>query len=150
MSLEERRRKFEKDLASNLDSPGWTVIGVGGDPVWAYTLGLEYNFNHPEIIVFGLPCDVAHSILNDIGKLIKNDNLVYFENKDYYGIFKGFSAQFKCIKPTEHMGCAVSFYKPKSFSALQLCWPDEVGHFPWDNRFNPEFKKYQPLIGVDL
>lgn len=33
-------------------------------PGWAYTVGLSQTFEHPELILFGLPLDVAHVLLN--------------------------------------------------------------------------------------
>ncbi len=43
-------RMLEMHL-SRLDDIGWTFVGVAGRPAWAYTVGLTWNFDHPELII---------------------------------------------------------------------------------------------------
>jgi hypothetical protein len=42
---------------------GWHVVKIlekHETPGWAFSVGLYKNFNHPEIVVFGLNDEVAH------------------------------------------------------------------------------------------
>jgi hypothetical protein len=145
-------KKFADNLASNLKEPGWTVIGVGGseqEPSFCYTVGLWHNFQHPEIIVFGLPIQHGHSILNALGLRIKNDKLQFCEDQEYKDIAEGYPTRFRNVQPDEHFGVALKFYQHQSFKALQLCWPDKSCKFPWEEAFDPKMKKAQPLLQRD-
>ena len=62
MPLDPRQREGlpegDQNFLRIIDVCGWHVMMVGlreGDqgPAWAYSIGLHYNFGHPEIIVFG-------------------------------------------------------------------------------------------------
>jgi Domain of unknown function (DUF4262) len=142
-------RKMEKKLISNLKDPGWTIMGVGAsekEPSFSYTVGLWYNFQHPEIIVFGLPIQYTHSILNLLGFRIKNDQHQFCENQEYHDIADGYPTRFRRVKPDNHFGAALSLYQQERFEALQLCWPDKSCKFPWEQEFDPSMKKAQPLL----
>ena len=57
----------DRDLLLRLEQHGWFVMKVGagdGEPAFAYSLGLFENFNHPEIILFGLDLDTMHTLIN--------------------------------------------------------------------------------------
>jgi Domain of unknown function (DUF4262) len=145
----ENLRKMEEELMSNLKEPGWTVMGIGAsenEPGFSYTVGLWHSFQHPEIIVFGLPIRYAHSILNHLGGCIKNDRLQFCENQEYHDIADDYPTRFRSVKPDNHFGVALSLYQQQRFEALQLCWPDKSCKFPWEAEFDPAMRKAQPLL----
>jgi hypothetical protein len=54
--------QIEADIATY----GWHVIEVLEDdegPAFAFTIGLYKRFEHPELVVFGLPLDTMHLML---------------------------------------------------------------------------------------
>lgn len=60
----------ETKFSADIEKFGWTVLLVeatGYLPAFAYTVGLWKNYNHPEIISFGLNINTLHLILNDAG-----------------------------------------------------------------------------------
>jgi hypothetical protein len=145
----ENIKKMAQKLESSLKDPGWTVMGVGSsenEPSFCYTVGLWHNFQHPEIIVFGLPIQFGYSMLNDIGFRIKNDKHQFCENQEYKDIADGYPTQFRAVQPDNHFGVALSFCQQERFEALQLCWPDKSCKFPWEQEFDPSMKKAQPLL----
>jgi len=53
---------------------GWHVVMVSGDeegPGFAYSVGLKETFGHPEIIMFGLRSDLMHTLINDLGEMLR-------------------------------------------------------------------------------
>jgi hypothetical protein len=53
------------------EGPGWHVIGVEEDTeglAFAYSIGLNRSFEHPEMIIFGLQIPVMHRIIHGVGK----------------------------------------------------------------------------------
>ena len=50
-----------------------TIISEDGEgPGFAYSFGLYEEFQHPEIIIFGLAPEVMHRLIDDVGKQIQN------------------------------------------------------------------------------
>lgn len=63
----------EAKLLADLKDPGWHVIGVTEDeegPGFVYTIGLFHNYQHPEIIAFGLDVPILWQIVNVIGGVL--------------------------------------------------------------------------------
>ena len=51
----------ERDVLRRLETSGWFVNRIAEDdegPGFAYSFGLYERYQHPEIIIFGLPPDV--------------------------------------------------------------------------------------------
>ena len=58
----------------NIEKYGLQVMGISATnylPSFSYSVGLYESYQHPEIICFGLPTDLAHLIINDVANLIK-------------------------------------------------------------------------------
>ena len=58
-------------IAADIAAYGWSVLKVEADgvgPGFAYTIGLQQRFDHPEIIIVGLRSATAHMVLNDVGE----------------------------------------------------------------------------------
>jgi len=59
----------------NIEEYGLQVMGISATdylPSFSYSVGLYESYQHPEIICFGLPTDLAHLIINDVANLIRN------------------------------------------------------------------------------
>ena len=60
------------DTQARIAAHGWTVVGVFGTaeepgPSFAYTVGLSAK-ELPELAIYGLPAQVAHSVLNELAR----------------------------------------------------------------------------------
>jgi hypothetical protein len=87
MPHKEHESKAEKNIKSDVERYGWPVAlfeKSTATPSFAYTIGLWKTFNHPEIVVFGLPINLLHTILNDAGELVKGGKglLLIVNNND--------------------------------------------------------------------
>jgi len=118
-------------------------------PAFAFTIGLFHNYGHPEIILFGLQQEVAHSVLNLIGAAVKSGQRFRTGERS-----REFLEQHECAFvafPIEayhdYLGYARWFYTGDEFPALQCVWADVEGMFPWDAGVNNEFKARQPMPG---
>jgi len=136
---------------NNIEKFGLQVIMVDStnySPSFAYSIGLNANYKHPEIICFGLPSDIGHTIINDVADLIKNGEIIK-ANKNYDNIFKNSRAEFLQVDKTnisDYFGAAINYYDTKDFPALQLVWTDRNDKFPWENNFEEKFLYDQPLL----
>lgn len=143
--------KSEQKILDDVASYGWHVMKVldsEDSPGWAYTIGLQKNFNHPQIIMFGLDHDVMHAILNDAGEQIRSGD-VFATDRKYPNLIENYSCVFKRVKPDWYdpfLGFASWFYDEVDYSVLQCFWPDNTGAYPWDRDFSPALKGNQPWL----
>jgi hypothetical protein len=112
-------------------------VGAGdapGEPPFGYTIGL-FGLGHPELVVVGVGHDIAHGMLNRLGRLVVGGrNLVPGELLHDDGGAVPLAVEV-LPNPGEVVFSANRFYeRPDEFSvpAFQLTWPDAGGAFPWD------------------
>jgi len=118
-------------------------------PGFAYSIGLYQKFQHPELICFGLDQNVLGAVLNHARDLIQaGERLV--PGVEYAGFLEGYGVQFTEVDPDyypNYVGYGCWYYGPSlNFPLYQLVWPDKQHHFPWDDAFNPNWKRKQPLL----
>jgi len=120
-----------------------------GKPGWAYTVGLFENFEHPEIVIFGLKADNRHRILNWIGDNVKKKT-PFTADKEHDWVLDNYKCWSKLVQKRWYydlLGYARWFYKTEresdNFPCVQALWPDKEGIFPWQ----PEYGYAdQPLL----
>jgi hypothetical protein len=118
-------------------------------PGFVYSIGLFKNYNHPEIMCFGLKTSVMGSIINHAKDLIKKGEH-FTTDKLYSGFLEGYDVQFLEVNKefyANYLGYAAWYYdKSFDFPVLQLVWPDKQSYFPWDENFNKDHIRRQPLL----
>lgn len=140
----------EKESA-DIERFGWIVVLLEATdylPSFAYTVGLLKNYNHPEIIAFGLTTKSLHLLLNDAGEIVKSGGTIEVERK-YDDFFENSDTQFIKVDDRnilDYFGQAISFYSSTSFPAIQLVWTDRNNRFPWEQGYEEEFEHRQPLL----
>lgn len=120
-------------------------------PSYAHSIGLGAQYQHPEIIIFGLPATMMQGILNEIGAMIKNGERIETD-KNYDQFFENGLATFVAVDERnlgDYFGYAIDFYQGTAFSALQLIWTDRNYKFPWDEGFEAEFSFKQALLHLN-
>lgn len=146
-----RHDDYEDIIRDHIERFGWHVVLIPSDgegPGFAYTIGLFKTFRSPEMIVFGLPQEVMHAVVNHAGEEFKAGRSVEL-NKPLDGYLQGYPIVFKEVKKKhyrEYFGYARWYYAGELFSAVQCVWPDKAAHFPWDHGFDPDCLKFQPLL----
>jgi hypothetical protein len=146
----------KQTIIENIASFGCHLVSIEPDnylPGFVYSIGLYKKYGHPEIICFGLPTAVMGHIINNGSDLIKN-GAALIANKLYPDFLEGYDIQFieadKAFYPN-YLGYAGWFYDGTfDFPVLQLVWPDKQGNFPWDDKFNPDWKFKQPLLDRNI
>src|SRR5262245_61632670 len=127
----------DQQVVSDVEKVGWHVVLVSSDEMthgFAFTIGLFHTYQHPEVILFGLPHKVAVAVLNLIGTSVKSGHrLQAGDRSDEF--LEGYSCAFVDFPRTSYhdfLGYAKWYYKGEEFPALQCVWPDREGRFPWD------------------
>jgi len=142
--------KVEDDIKKH----GWHVLSVFSKdaPSFSYSIGFTETLDHPEIIMSGLDTSLMHSLINDIGQLIKNGQRFtnnqlseevikgypvkngqrFTNNQLSEEVIKGYPVKFSKISELnkeEYLRAAVSIYSIEKFDAFQCIWPDKKGKF---------------------
>ncbi|WP_396127172.1 DUF4262 domain-containing protein [Edaphobacter bradus] len=141
--------EHERDVLQRLEATGWFVNKIAEDsegPGFAYSFGLYERYQHPEIIIFGLPPDIMHRLINDIGKRVSG-GMRYGDGDQSHDLLEDYSCVFRRVNPLryrETLTWTMWFYESSDFPALQLFWPDKAHRFPWDPGCSEIFRKSQP------
>lgn len=142
MTLAVRRAAYMAKMQLMVEEHGMAVQAVfpnegaeGEDRYpFAYTVGLA-RAGHPEFIVFGLPHEVAHEILNDIGFRVLRDEHTFRPGDTVHQLVRDFPVRliavtdsWKLLTISNHLygnpdGC---------LPALELVFPDPDGRWPWE------------------
>ena len=136
----------------DVEAFGWHVVMVsgGGDPGFLFTIGLWQTWQHPEILLFAPGEDPQGMAgrLQAVAQRVKAGET--FEAEAFYeGLFGAHPGTFRPVAQGWYpyfLGTAMAFYEGYDFPVLQLFWPDQGGHFPWDPGFTPALAPFQPLL----
>jgi hypothetical protein len=144
----------DRKLLADVKRHGWHVLMIEEDeegPGFAYSVGLHHSFGHPELIVFGLPVQVMHRIINAVGEEIRSGER--FEHLEESGeVLDGYYLALRTVERRhyrDYFGYARWFYRGNDFPALQCVWPDAQHRYPWHPEFNATLAQRQPVLSDD-
>jgi len=146
-----RHDGYEEIVRDHIREFGWHVTLIesdGKEPGFAYSIGLFHSYQQPEIIIFGVPVSLMHSIVNSCGDTFKAGRSIK-TGVPLNGYIRDFPVVFKEVRKEryrEYFGYGLWYYSGPMFPALQCIWPDKKGHFPWDPECNPAVLPIQPLL----
>jgi len=123
----------------------WMVIGVGGDPIFTYTVGLHHK-NLPELIMVGLNPNIAMHILNDCGHMMV-DNGPFKHGTQIDELANMPTIIVDVEQKQDYAIQAFNHYKHWDFKLQQLVMPDRKGRFPWEFGYSKEMRECQELLG---
>ncbi|KQZ12821.1 hypothetical protein ASD44_01125 [Mesorhizobium sp. Root554] len=144
----------ERQFLDIIERHGWHVMFVLGNdegPGFAYSSGIYKLTGKPEVIVFSLPRQVAHFVINDYAERAKAGQTL--EAGGFYDEFlEGHPVTFVAAdapdRDREYTTWASWFYDRQSFPVLQMVYPDtRSGAFPWQPGYREEWRELQPLLG---
>jgi hypothetical protein len=139
-------------VRDTINKYGWWVGLIDSDgeaPAFAYTIGLYENLGHPEIIVFGLPLESMHGVLNQCGDMIRGGTR-FCVGESVSGVLDGYDVRFRAVSSkasyAAYFGYGCHHYGDQLFPVLQLLWPDKQHRFPGDDGAADFLVKQQPLL----
>ena len=150
--LPEPEDAFDAKLVSDVREFGWHCVLVGAegeaDPPYAYTVGLQHTYGHPEIVLVGR-WQHAHGILGAAVELVaEGARLAPGDESDE--VLEGYPVRFGAVSAEQRLELltyAEWLYGGREFAAVQLVLPDRAGRMPDD----PGYDGYaQPLLAGGL
>jgi hypothetical protein len=131
---------------------GFTMVGVEDTPPWTYTIGLVRSFDHPELVMTGMPFDVAPGLLTEVVEHIRRGERFDASSPplalaDSYAL--GFGAVHSSEWDEGRFNQWLNYYdrlgdEPPIPKAVQVLWPDADGRFPPDPMFCPRARRQMP------
>lgn len=120
-----RRAAYMVQLMANIEKHGWVLQGVLGEMPFAYTVGMT-DRALPELLISGLPMDLAHSLLSHIVAIhseitVQPGKMLHLDGPRFLPI----------EAPLAEVGIADEVYQ-KNVDVIQLIWPDDEGRWPGD------------------
>lgn len=131
------RDEFFATVRANIEQYGVHLTGVGpsedGEPTFTYTTGLTAH-DHPELAIWGLPMQVAASLLNTLSSTVIDNGATYGHGDTIHHLVNGYPVRLVRIEDTTRdLTISNRFYGlPAPITALQLVYPDKNGLMPWE------------------
>lgn len=133
----DRRAAVIDETRALIDRYGWSVVGVfpasesDGVP-FAYTVGLTGK-QLPELAIYGLGGRVAQEILNAVARRMVDGGRPLIRGERIAGVLAG-GVDLAAVEMTSriHDLAMVGQVYGSVDAAVQLCWPDADGLFPWE------------------
>lgn len=145
--------KAEQKLLDDIAVHGWHCIHILADGArvgYSFTVGLFQSYGHPELIVFGLPRQVAHEVLVICANAVRSGSPIDF-TRPTEALLESASCDFAEVPASafrESVGFALWYYEKKPFPLYQIVWPSRDGLFPWHPEASESFREAQPVIGI--
>ena len=145
----------EAKVLADIVEYGVHIVHVGhdaedeGGPVYSYTVGLWHSFEQPEVIVFGLPEEVAAELLDAVTDEVAEGER-FLAGTRHEGLLQDYAVRFLGLADAvrdEHLARALWAYAGEPFAAVQLVYPDKQGRWPWHEQTKLGFRECQPVIG---
>jgi hypothetical protein len=139
-----------RDIATR----GWhsvTIAERNDQPGWAFTIGLQCSFDHPEVVTFGLPGEANREVVERVARSVA-DGDAHLAGSTCDTILPGLPCEFRAVARIWYetlLGYATWYYGDQDFPVVQILWPDRDNRLPYDSDFDPDLVGLQPLLEYD-
>jgi hypothetical protein len=128
------KEKYEIKIISNVHTYDFHVVAIRAEkdtPQFFYTIGLYYQYQHPELLIMGMEVNDAHAILMNAHELIKNGGTIApWTTSETLSIMPLKAVPIHVSDYKQFLGFGMWFYRslqgsrPDSFPAIQLVASD--------------------------
>jgi len=142
----------EQKVIDDVKKYGWHCVHIAAEdesPPFSFTLGLYHTYNHPELIIFGLPGKIAHQIFCIAADAAKEGKPINV-GKPTEDFVEGYPTLFVRVPKREyreHVGFCRWYYNGNDFPLYQIVWPSRENRFPWHANVPASFGAVQPVLG---
>lgn len=151
-SPDPRRRAAEEKCLADIEAFGLHVLRIRGDdeyPEYAYSVGLP-TLGQPEVLVLGLPADVAQALINRVADLV-DEGRRFADGDTVHDIADGFPVVFRAVPAAQaaaHCKWIAWYHEGAPVEVLQLVYPDRAGRWPWEAGIDDAFAWQQPVLAT--
>jgi len=145
---------YEVEVLENIREHGWHFTFVGSDedtPCFGYTVGMVATYEHPELLVIGLPPKLSHSVCS-IAATAAQKGTPLDPDLPCDAFLEGHETLFVPVEEPAYRNYVLSalwFYEDEPFRVLQVVWPSHPeGFFPWHPDAPADYLASQPVLGA--
>lgn len=141
----------ERAILAEIADAGVHVVHEAGDdeaPGYSYTVGLWEAFGQPEVLVYGLPAEVAEDLLQTVADQ-NDEGVTYLPDSRHDGLIDGYPVRFFAVPGrlvAELCKVAIWAYEGAELPVVQLVWPDKQGRWPFEPGVREGFRDSQPVL----
>lgn len=141
----------DQDMLDDIAKNGITLVHdeiEGEGTTRAFTLGLWHARQQPEVVVLGLPEDVAYDLLNLLADDVE-EGACLAAGSTREGILHGYPVYFGKVDARQAQALlpeVCRLYGRADVPVLQLVYPDKQGRWPWDENVREGFAAMQPVL----
>jgi hypothetical protein len=135
-----------RDLRQKISQYGWAIRCVqDADPrrCIAYTVGLTEH-DHPEVVMTGLPADVAKAFLGIVGEVVVREGGRFKSGTSTVELADGPALPVIDVVEDSDLTAVADLYG--DVTAVQIIWTDSRGRLPWEVGY-ANGSGSQPLLG---
>ena len=132
------RRRQNRKIAENIGAHGWHCLHVfpvrEDQQKFSYSIGFAESYGAPEVMIFGCEPEKAHALLTECAHLLKGGHVIRPNVEDANVLSGDYKVIFKPVRAEcfgAYLGTALRYYRPKSFGAVVMFFPDRDHRFPW-------------------
>jgi hypothetical protein len=141
----------ERKILDDVEEHGVHILSVperDEQCAFSATVGMWHSFEQPEVIVFGMPPEVARELLDVIADEA-SEGKTFLAGSQHKGLLQHYAVRFHAVPPalySKYFAAATWAYEGAPFTAVQLVWPDKQGRWPWDEGVREVFRECQPVL----
>jgi len=141
----------DRSVLHDVAAHGWHSVAVAernDQPGWAFTIGLQRSFEHPEVVAFGLPGTANQEVVERVARDVAS-GAQHPAGSTCDTILPGLACEFRTVARVWYetfLGYAVWYYGNLDFPAVQFIWPDRENRLPHDSDCDPDIAALQPLL----
>ena len=120
----------------------------GEQPEYSYTVGMWHSFEQPEVIVIGLPRDVAQDLLDNVADEADGGRR-FAAGEQHDGLVHGYPVRLLRVseaQAAQWLSLVGWVYERADVPCVQLVYPDKQGRWPWQPDVREGFRKIQPVL----
>jgi len=146
--------RLDRHILGQVQTRGWYPVHVapqGQEAGFSYSLGLYANYAYPEVVIVGMPPQVAQAFLQIVAvRAVQRERKLEMYT-GYDGIAEGTQVAFVPVARRHfpaHFDYGAWFYESLGIqpSFVQMVWPDASGKFPWERGYDADYATVQPLL----
>jgi hypothetical protein len=145
----------EQSISEGVRKSGFRVLAISDHlPPFAYTVGLMFTYQHPELVIFGLQ-HARTDILRGMAHLMGQGRR--FDAPNEYELVPNVKVATRPVHPTQHefyLGHAMGYCReqgrPGGLQAIEVFWPDKQGKFPFQPGCEESVWRQQPRVDQPL
>ncbi|MDR7134068.1 hypothetical protein J2X06_001252 [Lysobacter niastensis] len=129
---------LDQKIADDIREYGWHCLHVfptqDGQDCFTYSIGFSESYGAPEVLIFGLERQKAHSLLDECARLFRDGHAISPDIEDPNILAGGYMVVFRPVRQDcfrEYLGGALRHYRGRPFGAVVMFLPDREHRFPW-------------------